>query len=87
MKFIALLENAEYLEAGSDDARSERVGEEVRTAPLPEKVNDFLAAGGKSAHCSAECLSERSGVDVNPAVCVGEFAYSVSSFADDSGGM
>ena len=78
MKFVALFQDTEDLEAGPDDARCEGIGEKIRTAPLAEKVDNLLAAGGKSAHCAAECLSESSRIDVNTSVCAGEFAYSVA---------
>ena len=87
MEFVALLENAEDLEAGSYDARCQGVGEEIWAASLPEHIDYLLAAGGETAHCSAEGLSEGAGVDVNPAVAVRELAHSVSRRSDYSGRM
>ena len=84
---IAFLKNAEYLEAGTYDARSQGVLKEIRAAPLPEKIDDFLASCGESAHRATEGLSERAGVDVNPAVGAGELAYAVACCSHDSCGV
>ena len=78
MQLVALLQDTENLKARADDARSERVREQVRTAALSEKVNDLLTACCESAEGTAESLSESTGVDIHSAISICKLADTVT---------
>ena len=54
---IGLAHELEHADAGGHEAGSHRVGEEVGAAALAQHVDDFLAAGGETAHGAAESFS------------------------------
>ena len=81
VKLVTLCKQLEGLYTCGADHRRKGIGEEVRTAALTEHVYDFLTACGEAAHCAAEALAKRAGVDVYAAVEVEELCHSPSVFA------
>ena len=74
MQFIGLIQHLEDFERGTNDSRSERIGEEVRARALAQEVNNFLAACGETAHGAAEGLAQRASVDIHATIGVEELA-------------
>ena len=69
----------------ADDRRGQRVGEQVRPAPLAEQVDDLLPAAGVSAAGPAQGLAQRAGEDVDAvrhAVILGRAAAARAHEAD-----
>ena len=56
-KFCAFLQHIKQLKARSRDCRCQGIREQVRTASLSQKIDDFLTSGCISAGCSSECFS------------------------------
>ena len=87
MELIPLPKHLEELDAGADDHRRQRVGEEIRAGALAEHLDDFLAACGESADGSAECFAERTSEDVDAAIAAKLLGDAVAGGADDAGAV
>ena len=84
MDLVALLEHLEHFEAGTNDARGQRVGEEVRTRALTEHVDDLLLTCGEATEGATESLTERARVDVHATVGLAELAHAVARSTYDT---
>ena len=84
---VALAEDIEGLDGGTDNRRRDAVGEKIRTTALAKHVDDLLSTGGEASDSAAECLAKCAGIDVDTPVSVVEFAYTVARCSDHSGGM
>ena len=85
--FVALVEHFEGLDGRSHHRGRNGVGKEVGAAALTQHVDDFLATGGKSAHCTAEGFAERTGVEVYAVVGVEELGNATAGLAYNTGRM
>ena len=87
VQVVALVEHPEHLEACSDNCGSHRVGEEVGTRALTQHVDYLLGAGCETSHGAAERFAQRTGEDVDPAVCVELLCHTAATFADNAGAV
>ena len=84
---VALFEDLEGFQGGAGNHRRNGVGEQVRTGALAEHVNDFLAAGGETAHGAAKGLAQGAGEDIYAAVAVKLFRYAMTGAAHHAGAV
>ena len=82
---VAFFQHLEYFKACTNDARSQGVGEEIRTAALAQQVDNLFAARGETAQSAAEGFAQCTGVDVHTSVGVVQFAHAMSRSAHYSG--
>ena len=64
LQCVGLAHHLEHADASGHEARSHRVGEEVRTAALTQHVDDFLTTRGEATHGTAEGLTEGTSQDL-----------------------
>ena len=84
---VGLAHHLEHTDASGHEARSHRVGEEVRTAALTQHVNDFLATRGEATHGTTKGLAEGTGQDFNLATEVEVLGHATTGLADHASGV
>ena len=78
MNLITLLQHLEYLQRGTNDGRSQGVGEKVWTTALAEQVDDLFPSCRKATKGTAKRLTQRASINVHSSVGIEELAHTMT---------